>query len=106
MIEAVAPAKINLALHVTGKRDDGYHSLDSLVAFARAGDRISVGLSDNLSLTVGGPFRFAVPANENNLILQAARLFGTNKNARIELEKNLPVASGIGGGSSDACFEM
>ncbi|MFC0199823.1 4-(cytidine 5'-diphospho)-2-C-methyl-D-erythritol kinase [Paracoccus rhizosphaerae] len=94
-----APAKLNLALHVTGRRDDGYHLLDSLVCFATAGDVVTVEPGP-LSLQVDGPFAEGLSADDDNLCLRAARLAGLD--ARIRLTKNLPVASGIGGGSADA----
>ncbi len=103
-----APAKINLALHVTGRRADGYHLLESLVAFARLGDRITVSAAPDDRLSVTGPFAEHVPADELNLILRARESLRaafpglTGRPVAIELEKNLPVASGIGGGSSDA----
>ncbi len=94
-----APAKLNLTLHVTGRRADGYHLLDSLVVFCDIGDVVT--LSDGpLSLTVTGPFAAGLTAEPDNLCLRAARLAG--REAAITLEKNLPVASGIGGGSADA----
>ena len=95
-----APAKINLTLHVTGRREDGYHLLDSLVVFAAVGDRISAQADAALSLTITGPMSAALTATEDNLVLRAARLMDVR--ARIVLEKHLPVASGIGGGSTDA----
>lgn len=94
-----APAKLNLALHVTGQRADGYHLLDSLVAFAGVGDRITLEPGP-LSLQIDGPFGAALSADGDNLCLRAARLAGGA--ARISLTKNLPIASGIGGGSADA----
>lgn len=98
-----APAKLNLALHVTGRRADGYHLLDSLVVFARYGDvlRVTPGAG---ALSVDGPFAGDVPLDESNLCLRAARLMGAE--AQIHLTKNLPVASGIGGGSADAAAVM
>ena len=101
-VEAFAPAKINLALHVTGQRDDGYHELDSLVAFAHVGDTVQVEHSDELSLVMDGPFARDVAADGDNLVLRAARLVGGNRGAKITLTKRLPVSSGIGGGSADA----
>ncbi len=105
-----APAKINLALHVCGRRDDGYHLLDSLVVFAAIGDRVTVSESDTLQLEVTGPFGSALSHEPNNLVLRAARLLqdvtGRSDGALIRLEKNLPVASGIGGGSSDAAATL
>lgn len=102
---AFAPAKINLSLHVTGRRDDGYHLLDSLVVFADLGDRVRVTPGRGLRLTVTGPRAAEVPAGGDNLVLRAAALFA-DVDAAIELEKHLPVASGIGGGSSDAAAAM
>ena len=105
-ISEFAPAKVNLALHVTGQRPDGYHLLDSLVVFAGIGDRVSVTSSDVLSLEVVGSDIDDVPRDGRNLILKAARLFDENRGASIVLEKNLPTASGIGGGSSDAAAAL
>lgn len=101
-----APAKINLALHVTGRREDGYHLLDSLVAFAPVGDRLVVAPAGSLTLEVTGSFAADVPAGEDNLVLRAARLLGAGRGAAITLEKALPVASGIGGGSADAAAAL
>lgn len=100
-VEAFAPAKINLTLHVTGQRADGYHLLDSLVVFADVGDRVRAEPADGFSLTVDGPMAAGVPAGADNLVLRAARLSGA-PGARLTLTKILPPASGIGGGSSDA----
>ncbi|MBR9650739.1 4-(cytidine 5'-diphospho)-2-C-methyl-D-erythritol kinase [Thalassovita aquimarina] len=99
-IEAFAPAKVNLTLHVTGQREDGYHLLDSLVMFADVGDRISLRRADKSSLTVTGPMGQGVPTGPENLVLRAVDLMG--EAADITLEKHLPAAAGIGGGSSDA----
>jgi 4-diphosphocytidyl-2-C-methyl-D-erythritol kinase len=97
-----APAKINLTLHVTGRRDDGYHLLDSLVVFADIGDRITLSPGrGGLTLTVTGPMAAGVPSGNSNLALRAARLAGA-ADLSITLEKHLPAAAGIGGGSSDA----
>lgn len=104
-IEAFAPAKINLTLHVTGRRLDGYHLLDSLVAFADIGDRVIVRRAPDLSLRVTGPMAAGVPADGRNLVLKAARLAGVG-DAAIVLDKHLPAASGIGGGSSDAAATL
>lgn len=103
VLEAFAPAKVNLALHVTGRRTDGYHLLDSLVVFAGIGDRITVAPGP-LSLSVTGPMAAGVPADATNLVLRAAQLIGVP--ARIGLDKHLPPASGIGGGSSDAAAAL
>jgi 4-diphosphocytidyl-2-C-methyl-D-erythritol kinase len=94
-----APAKINLTLHVTGQRADGYHLLDSLVVFAEVGDWVSV-TEGPLGLTISGPQAAALPVTDDNLVLRAALAMGVS--ARIRLEKHLPIASGIGGGSADA----
>jgi 4-diphosphocytidyl-2-C-methyl-D-erythritol kinase len=106
MISVPAPAKLNLYLHVTGKRDDGYHLLDSLVAFANVHDTISIVDAPGLSLINSGPFGAGLPNDQNNLVLRAARqlqdISGTSQGAEITLTKRLPVASGIGGGSADA----
>ncbi|MFV0492305.1 MAG: 4-(cytidine 5'-diphospho)-2-C-methyl-D-erythritol kinase [Pseudorhodobacter sp.] len=95
-----APAKINLCLHVTGKQDDGYHLLDSLVVFCGIGDRVEARPANSLSLTLRGPFAGEVPAGDDNLVIRAARHLG--RAAAITLEKHLPPASGIGGGTADA----
>lgn len=102
MIEVFAPAKINLSLHVTAQRSDGYHLLDSLVVFVDVGDRLFIEASEKLSLSVVGPRSGGVPTDSRNLVLRAAELLDSDKGASITLEKNLPAASGIGGGSSDA----
>jgi 4-diphosphocytidyl-2-C-methyl-D-erythritol kinase len=105
-----APAKINLHLHVIGRRDDGYHLLDSLVVFAGVGDRLTVSPSDALSLQLTGPFAAGLRAEPDNLVLRAARALGGFGGVRpvgaLVLEKNLPVASGIGGGSADAAAAL
>jgi 4-diphosphocytidyl-2-C-methyl-D-erythritol kinase len=97
-VTEAAPAKLNLALHVTGRRADGYHLLDSLVAFAGVGDVVTLEPGP-LSLQIEGPFAEGL-SGQDNLCLRAARLVGAD--AAIRLAKNLPVASGIGGGSADA----
>lgn len=102
----LARAKINLCLHVTGRRADGYHLLDSLVVFADVGDRISVTQADRLDLTITGPMARDLPVSDDNLVLRAARLFGLARGAAITLDKVLPVASGIGGGSADAAAAL
>ena len=104
--EVFAPAKINLALHVTGRRDDGYHLLDSLVVFAAVGDVLRLAASDELRLAVTGPCGAGVPAGPENLVLRAAALFGAGHGAAIALEKHLPHAAGIGGGSADAAAAL
>jgi 4-diphosphocytidyl-2-C-methyl-D-erythritol kinase len=106
-----APAKLNLYLHVVGKRPDGYHLLDSLVVFADIADRVAVASASQLSLALVGPFASALAANDkNNLAWRAAealaRHLGREPDVAVTLEKNLPVASGIGGGSSDAAATL
>ncbi|MGH7045392.1 MAG: 4-(cytidine 5'-diphospho)-2-C-methyl-D-erythritol kinase [Stellaceae bacterium] len=106
-----APAKINLYLHVTGRRPDGYHLLDSLVAFTDIGDRVAASPAASLSLGLGGPQAAALATlGHDNLVLRAARLLadhaGIASGAALHLEKTLPVASGIGGGSSDAAATL
>jgi 4-diphosphocytidyl-2-C-methyl-D-erythritol kinase len=109
-IAVLAPAKVNLYLHVLGRRLDGYHILDSLVVFARCGDRIEVAAADALRLTIEGPFASDIPTGDDNLVLRAARALadevGRKANVAIRLTKSLPVASGIGGGSSDAAATL
>ena len=102
-VEVSAPAKVNLTLHVTGRRPDGYHLLDSLVTFVDVGDTVLVRPADTLSLRVTGPFSDAVSV-QDNLVLDAARLIGVP--AEITLDKRLPVAAGIGGGSADAAATL
>ncbi|WP_298839325.1 4-(cytidine 5'-diphospho)-2-C-methyl-D-erythritol kinase [uncultured Roseobacter sp.] len=101
-VSVFAPAKVNLTLHVTGQRDDGYHFLDSLVAFADVGDRLFIQQGNTPSLTTEGPEARDVPADMDNLILRAAGLFDDVPGVSFLLTKNLPVSSGIGGGSADA----
>lgn len=107
-LSVFAPAKINLTLHVVGKRPDGYHLLDSLVAFAGVGDWISVRPADDFALEIKGPF--AKELSGENLVTKAARYFaaasGRSEGAHITLEKNLPIASGLGGGSADAAATL
>jgi 4-diphosphocytidyl-2-C-methyl-D-erythritol kinase len=106
VITRLAQAKINLTLHVTGQRDDGYHLLDSLVCFADIGDVLRVEAADGLSLSVDGPLSAGVPTDDSNLVLKAARLFEHSAGADISLTKNLPNAAGIGGGSADAAAAL
>ena len=104
-VRGLAPAKINLTLHVTGQRADGYHLLDSLVAHVDVGDRIDAVAAPALSLSVLGPHAADVPCGPENLVLRAARLMGV-EHAALTLHKTLPVTSGIGGGSSDAAATL
>lgn len=99
-----APAKVNLALHVTGRRADGYHLLDSLVVFAGVGDRITARPAGETTLTITGPQSGALAVQEDNLCLRAARLMPGG--FALTLDKHLPVASGIGGGSADAAATL
>jgi 4-diphosphocytidyl-2-C-methyl-D-erythritol kinase len=107
---APAPAKINLFLHVLGRRPDGYHLLDSLAVFAGAADLVSATVADDLTLTLSGPFAATLAVEPDNLVLRAARALaaagGVPAAASLVLEKNLPVASGIGGGSADAAAAL
>ncbi len=100
MTEVFANAKVNLTLHVTGQQANGYHQLDSLVAFAGIGDRLWFHDAHELSVEITGPFAAGVPADERNLAWRAARAAGAK--CRIVLEKNLPHGAGLGGGSADA----
>jgi len=108
----LAPAKVNLALHVVGRRPDGYHELESLVVFTRFGDRIAVLPAGRDELAVSGKYAAAVPVDGENLVVRARDAlrgrFGAEAAppVKISLEKNLPVASGIGGGSSDAASAL
>ena len=106
LVKRTARAKINLTLHVTGQREDGYHLLDSLVCFADVGDTVQAEPADALSLSVDGPLAEGVPTDDRNLVLQAARLFGSEQGAQINLSKHLPHAAGIGGGSADAAATL
>lgn len=101
-VEARAPAKINLALHVTGRRDDGYHLIESIVVFVGTGDRLVARRSPVTTLRVDGPLAHGVPTGPENLVLRAAALFDPPVTASLQLTKMLPAAAGIGGGSSDA----
>jgi 4-diphosphocytidyl-2-C-methyl-D-erythritol kinase len=104
LLRETAPAKINLTLKVLGRRSDGFHELSSLIAFASIGDTLQLEPYDELSLAVSG--EFSANLDEDNLVLQAVRLLtercGEVKTGAFALEKNLPVAAGLGGGSADA----
>jgi 4-diphosphocytidyl-2-C-methyl-D-erythritol kinase len=109
-----AAAKINLSLKVTGRRDDGYHLLDTLVIFTRLGDVIDVQVADEITLTIAGPYAGSLKTDADNLVLKAAHLLKQSALSRgikvpgaaLTLTKNLPIASGIGGGSSDAAATL
>jgi 4-diphosphocytidyl-2-C-methyl-D-erythritol kinase len=116
-VSVLAPAKINLYLHIVGRRADGYHLLDSLVAFADIGDRVAAAPATGLSLAIGGPEAGAIAGlGDDNLVMHAARLLAAEAGAKtpgatpcgaaLYLDKNLPAASGIGGGSSDAAAAL
>lgn len=109
-IREFAPAKLNLTLHVLGKRQDGYHLLESLVVFAGVGDWLSVEPAETLTFDVTGPNAAALKdtPDTDNLVLRAARLLDEEqgRGARITLEKHLPVAAGIGGGSADCAAAL
>jgi len=113
-VSVAAQPKINLFLHVTGRRDDGYHLLESLVCFAEAGDRITATPADALSLDIRGPFAATLDSGAGNLVMRAALALQEwawkadvdASGAALTLEKNLPVASGIGGGSADAAAAL
>ncbi|HYE49937.1 MAG TPA: 4-(cytidine 5'-diphospho)-2-C-methyl-D-erythritol kinase [Azospirillaceae bacterium] len=111
-VRAAAAAKLNLYLHVLGRRDDGYHELDSLIAFTGAHDVVSVTPAAGFSLTVEGPFAapLLLEGPAGNLVSRAASLLadslGRAPDVAITLTKNLPVASGIGGGSADAAATL
>jgi 4-diphosphocytidyl-2-C-methyl-D-erythritol kinase len=106
-VRCTAWAKINLTLHVTGRRDDGYHELDSLIVFAGIGDELEIAPAPRITCEVYGPFAPALPAaSSSNLAVAAARAlaarYGIESGARLRLDKQLPVAAGLGGGSADA----
>lgn len=105
-----APAKVNLFLHVTGRRGDGYHELESLVAFAAVSDRIEVRPAERFEFETDGPFAGALGRGADNLAVRAAMALaeaaGIAPNARIRLHKALPVAAGLGGGSADAAATL
>lgn len=114
LVSEQAHAKINLALHVTGRRADGYHELDSIVAFANVADVVTMAPADSASLNITGPFAGGLPRDGANSVLSAWRLlddFSRRRGAalapvKFSLEKNLPVASGVGGGSADAAAAL
>jgi 4-diphosphocytidyl-2-C-methyl-D-erythritol kinase len=105
-----ARAKINLFLHVGDRRADGFHPLQSLAVFAELGDRLTAEPADRLSLSLDGPFAAGLSGEADNLVLKAARALaakaGHAAGAKLSLTKNLPVASGIGGGSADAAAAL
>ncbi|HKY17544.1 MAG TPA: 4-(cytidine 5'-diphospho)-2-C-methyl-D-erythritol kinase [Rhizomicrobium sp.] len=111
MIIEHAPAKINLFLHVGGRREDGFHPLQSLAVFTQAGDVLALEAASNLSLAIAGPFAKGLEGEGDNLVLRAAKALLEKsalspQGAKMTLTKNLPVASGIGGGSADAAAAL
>ncbi|MFC3441231.1 4-(cytidine 5'-diphospho)-2-C-methyl-D-erythritol kinase [Sphingobium rhizovicinum] len=111
-IVEIAYAKVNVALHVRSRRDDGYHALESLFVFAGDGDRLEGQATQDgaIDLIIDGPFGAGLGAGPDNLVMRAARALqsylGQQRGAAIRLTKNLPVASGIGGGSADAAATL
>ena len=110
-LRVLAPAKLNLTLEVGSRRADGLHPLQSAVMFADIGDWIDIAPASGLSLSIEGPFAVGVPADESNLVMRAARALAAAANladaaAAITLNKQLPIASGMGGGSSDAAAAL
>jgi 4-diphosphocytidyl-2-C-methyl-D-erythritol kinase len=109
-LEEQAPAKINLDLRVTGRRADGYHELDSIVAFAACADRLTFAPDHELSLELKGPFAAALAGEPDNLVLRAARRLahhaGCSAHVRVALDKRIPVTAGLGGGSADAAATL
>lgn len=105
-----AYAKINLALHVRARESDGYHRIETIFAFAEDGDVLRAAPGDDISLAVTGPFAGALAGEGDNLVLRAARALaescGVNTGVALALDKRLPVASGIGGGSADAAAAL
>jgi 4-diphosphocytidyl-2-C-methyl-D-erythritol kinase len=105
-----APAKVNLTLHVIGRRADGYHEIESLVVFAGVGDRVAFAAGHALDLVTRGPTAAAAGPEGDNLVLKAARLLAERVDGlelgRFTLDKRLPVAAGLGGGSSDAAAAL
>ena len=112
LLVETAYAKVNVALHVRRRRDDGYHALESLFVFADHGDRLEGEAVDDgaIDLVIDGPFATALDAGPRNLVIRAAKALqdylGTERGARLRLTKMLPVASGIGGGSADAAATL
>lgn len=105
-MEEIAYAKINLELRVRGRRADGYHDIDTLFAFAEDGDVLRVAAGQGTTLRVTGPFAESLGDGDDNLVLRAARLLDAGGGAALTLDKRLPVASGIGGGSADAAAAL
>ena len=109
-LEEQAPAKVNLDLRITGRRPDGYHELDSIVVFTAWADRLTFTPDRRLTLELSGPFAAALSDQTDNLVLRAARRLaehaGRPARVRIALDKRIPVAAGLGGGSADAAATL
>ena len=109
-MEEVAPAKLNLALHVRGREPDGYHRIETLFAFCAEGDLLHAAPAETIALAVTGPFAPGLAGEGDNLVLRAARAladrFAVTAGVRLTLHKRLPIASGIGGGSADAAAAL
>ena len=105
-IEAAAYGKINLGLHVTGVKPNGFHNIESLVTFINLKDIIEVRTSSDLKLSIDGPFAHTIPQDSNNIVIQAAKFLAVEKKAHIKITKNLPVEAGLGGGSADAAATL
>ena len=109
-LRRLAAAKVNLALHVTGRRPDGYHELDTLAVFAEFGDAVTVAPAQTIELSIGGPFAAHAPDRADNLAWRAAVLLrevaGTSQGARIHINKAIPAGAGLGGGSADAAAAL
>jgi 4-diphosphocytidyl-2-C-methyl-D-erythritol kinase len=103
-VKEIAYAKINLALHVRSREPDGYHRIETLFAFCEDGDVLSAREADALSLEVTGPFAGALAGERDNLVLQASRAL--DRRMAFTLDKRLPVAAGLGGGSADAAAAL
>ncbi|WP_456238862.1 GHMP family kinase ATP-binding protein, partial [Sandarakinorhabdus rubra] len=110
MLLESAPAKINLALHLRRRRADGYHDLESVFAFTEFGDTLRASPAEGLSLSLIGPTSAAADVGDDNLVLKAARALataaGVTAGASLVLEKRIPVAAGLGGGSADAAAAL
>ena len=106
----IAPAKLNLALHMRGKRPDGRHDIQTVFAFCTDGDRLSAEVAGEITLEVAGPFACELTNTADNLVVTAAHRLasaaGVSSGAALRLDKRLPVASGIGGGSADAAAAL
>ncbi len=109
-LSLTAPAKVNLYLRVLDRRDDGYHRIDSVIAFAAVGDILTASPADRIALEIDGPFAAALGGGSDNLVLSAAHALaeeaGIRHGATLSLTKNLPVAAGLGGGSADAAATL